>query len=205
MSMPLQAAVIYTDRTNFENQLSTSVIDGYDHTGYTAGDLDDSLAYDIHSDAHMNSILGETSYKTTGWMNMNLIVSQNVDAYYCSGCTGSFLLDFTSTSVGGDSGVYGVGFDISDHVGNYYAFVSFGDNSSMNYLVSEASIGFWGITSDLSISNIHFGLIEGGSTTNGTLAIDNLTIGAAAIPVPAAFWLFGSALIGLIGLAMRKA
>ena len=34
------------------------------------------------------------------------------------------------------------------------------------------------------------------------LAIDNVTV--SAVPVPAAVWLFGSGLVGLIGLARRK-
>lgn len=204
VSMPIQATTIYANRTNFESHLSTIVIDGYDHTGYTMGDQDDFLYLDRHSDAHMSSILGETRYTATGWTNVNLIVTQDVDALYCAGCNGSFLLDFTSTSVGDNSGVYGVGIDIFEHVGSYYAFVTFGDNSFENYLVSDELVGFWGVTSDLTIRSIHFGLINGDTTIDGAFAIDNLTIGASAIPVPAAIWLFGSGLIGLIGIARRK-
>jgi hypothetical protein len=33
---------------------------------------------------------------------------------------------------------------------------------------------------------------------------DNLNLGVAAIPVPAAVWLFGSGLLGLVGVARRK-
>ena len=35
-------------------------------------------------------------------------------------------------------------------------------------------------------------------------AEDEITSGAAAIPVPAALWLFGSGLLGLVGIARRK-
>jgi hypothetical protein len=34
---------------------------------------------------------------------------------------------------------------------------------------------------------------------------DDFTTGVSAVPVPAAFWLFGSGLLGLIGIAKRKA
>ena len=39
-----------------------------------------------------------------------------------------------------------------------------------------------------------------GPSLAATLGIDNIT----AVPVPAAFWLFGSGLLGLIGIARRK-
>ena len=36
------------------------------------------------------------------------------------------------------------------------------------------------------------------------LAIDNVTVSATVVPVPAAVWLFGSGLVGLVGIARRK-
>ena len=38
----------------------------------------------------------------------------------------------------------------------------------------------------------------------GTVFIDDVTLGVAAVPVPAAVWLFGSGLLGLIGVARKK-
>ena len=35
-------------------------------------------------------------------------------------------------------------------------------------------------------------------------AMDNLNVTVAPVPVPAAVWLFGSGLMGLIGVARRK-
>ncbi|MDO8706132.1 MAG: VPLPA-CTERM sorting domain-containing protein [Sulfuricaulis sp.] len=43
------------------------------------------------------------------------------------------------------------------------------------------------------------------SLSDESWAMDNLTVTAAPIPVPAAVWLFGSGLLGLIGIARRKA
>ena len=45
-------------------------------------------------------------------------------------------------------------------------------------------------------------LLVGNNLLSG--AIDNLGISTSAVPVPAAVWLFGSGLIGLIGVAKRK-
>ena len=41
---------------------------------------------------------------------------------------------------------------------------------------------FFGITSDLLISSIHLGLANGGTTQSGQFGMDNLTIGAQAVP-----------------------
>ena len=42
------------------------------------------------------------------------------------------------------------------------------------------------------------------STLEGNTAIDNVIVTTTVVPVPAAVWLFGSGLIGLIGFARRK-
>ncbi len=42
------------------------------------------------------------------------------------------------------------------------------------------------------------------SLSDESRAMDNLTITAAPVPVPAAAWLFGSGLLGLVGVARRK-
>jgi len=56
-----------------------------------------------------------------------------------------------------------------------------------------------GLTLSLSLTGIHsIRLTQNGST----IGFDNLTFNA--VPVPAAVWLFGSGLIGLIGIARRK-
>ncbi len=40
--------------------------------------------------------------------------------------------------------------------------------------------------------------------SNGYVVLDDLTFGTAAVPVPAALWLFGSGLLGLVAVARRK-
>ena len=40
--------------------------------------------------------------------------------------------------------------------------------------------------------------------SNSTVTYGNATITVSAVPVPAAVWLFGSGLIGLVGIARRK-
>jgi hypothetical protein len=44
----------------------------------------------------------------------------------------------------------------------------------------------------------------GNKTTSLGLAFDNFSPSTAAVPIPAAAWLFGSGLLGLAGMARRK-
>lgn len=204
------ATVIYGDRTLFMEQLSSSITDGYDAPGYSSGDIANINHDSYFSDAAMSAVLGETRYFDTGWGSNNLVADQNLDPYYCTGCNGSFLLDFTATSVGSGEGVYGVGLDVVENAneinGNLlvHAYVTYGDDTQQNILL-PASPAFWGITSDKLVRSIHIGESGGGGTTSLIFKMDDLTIGAAAaVPVPATMWLMVSGLIGLAGVVRKR-
>ena len=122
--------------------------------------------------------------------------------FYCAGCNGSFRLTFTSTSVGTASGVFGVGMDIisnSPSTSPYTAFVTFGDNSTQDFLLPGDGT-FWGITDSTLIKSIHIALSNNG-TQGGYFVIDNLTIGASAVPEPASGVLV---LAGIAGWVLKR-
>lgn len=184
-----QAYTLFSQRTTFQNALSNVIIDDYESPGYLNGDIVNSPGYlSIHTNDSMNSVFGETKYKTTtpfGQNGYNLIVGSGSSHQYCAGCNGSFWLDFTKTSIGNALGVFAVGFDITIDT-DYFAYVIFGDDSSQDISLASASYGFWGITSDKNIKSIHLGLPGGGSTFQGYIVIDNLTIGSVeSVPEPA--------------------
>ena len=108
----LAASTVFDNRVAFESTLANIVLDDYEDPRYQAGDLADVSYFDVHSNVSMNGIFGETSYMPTGWINNNVIGVLNGNHYYCAGCNGSYLLDFTGTSVGTTSGVFGVGLDV---------------------------------------------------------------------------------------------
>jgi hypothetical protein len=187
MMCPAEAGTtIYTDRPSFEASLGASVIDDYSNSGYTY----------LQSNAVMSSVLGETDYASTGFLPFEINIvdgpPQRPESYYCAGCNGSFILSFTTTSVGTPDGVFGVGFEFYNYNGLgsseplYDAFVTFGDGSQQNIPLPFAVLSFpfdtfFGITSDLSIKSIALGLPNGQATNLGSFGIDNLTIGK---PVP---------------------
>jgi hypothetical protein len=191
---PAEAATtisIYAERTSFEASLGASVFDDYSNPGYTF----------IQSNAAMSGVLGETDYSSTGFLpnEINMVYAPDtVDFIYCAGCNGSFILSFTTTSVGTLDGVFGVGFDFFNGESSsqlYNAFVTFGDGSQLNIPLPFVPISapldtFFGLTSSLSIKSIAFGLPFGQPTNQnqGTFGIDNLTIGR---PVPGPLPLLG--------------
>lgn len=185
----LQAApVYYSNSAVFQGQLGASVTDNYSNPGYSF----------LNSNAAMSAVLGETDYQSTGHSNINIVSSGR----YCAGCNGSFLMSFTTTSVGDANGVFGVGMDIVFNNG-YFAYITFGDNSVAN--VALAATGFWGVTATEEIKSIHFGLSGGAATTRSSFQVDNLTIGSQGqqVPEPASLGLLGIGLAGL-GFASRK-
>lgn len=189
------AQTFYNNRATFEAALTSMVKDGFDNEGYGQGDVVNQPTLDIHSDAHMSAVIGETDYNTTGFTNWNIIYNQPGDPRYCAGCNGSFRLIFTSTSQGDANGVFGVGFDVEAHSGSYVAYITYGDGGTENANVS-ASGQFWGVTTTRKINNIHFGLANGGRRTDGSFGIDDLTIGA---PEPTTL-----SLLALGGLALLR-
>lgn len=188
----------YDDRTTFESTLGTIITDDYSNALYQNGDKNNNLNVSVFSDSAMSAVIGETEYTTTGTPNYNLIINKTTDPKYCAGCAGSFLLQFTTTSVGNASGVFGVGFDITSNSQSfpYDAFVTFGDDSTMNIDLG-AGARFFGITADIGVKSIHLGLTDGGTTTSGGFAMDNLTIGSVPEPTILALLSLGFAGLGL--------
>ena len=192
------ASVISTDRASFTSGLSSYLNDDYENPNYRHGDRIDLSSLDAFSDTAMTHVLGETSYKTTGFANLNLMVG-TTNHHYCAGCNGSFLLDFSNTSLSQGNGISAIGFDFFKSSA-YFATVSYSNGSTDNFQLSSGD-GFWGITSTQVIKSIHFGLLNGQTTTSGYLEIDNLTLGQVRAPEPGTSALLG---VGLLGLALGR-
>ena len=206
LSQSLWAYELYSDRSAFLVDTSQIILDDYE-ARYPNG-----LSI---SDSAMSSVLGETEYVATGHPDGNSAVGKHPGVpgssnYYCAGCNGSFLLDFTSTSVGDATGVYGVGIDIRENREDfpYFVFVTFGNDATAQHLLPIAifqmvpnDLAFWGIASKQRIRSVHFGLEDGGVTTSGSFAIDNLVIAGQVAVAPAT----GSLPLMILGMGLLRA
>ena len=84
-----------------------------------------------------------------------------------------------------------------------------GSGNSLQFYIGTDIVGsipnsyggeFWGFISDIPFTSVK--VIGGSGTNQQHYSLDNMTY--SPVPVPAAVWLFGSGLIGLIGIARRK-
>lgn len=117
-----------------------------------------------------------------------------------------------STSFNFDPGVWGVGgtWDLSPGgAGTGISVTTTAGTFFIGEIVPNTN-GFWGFVIDETIESMN--LSEGSCINNDctqpgaveTYTLDNLHMATSPVPVPAAVWLFGSGLIGLVGIARRK-
>ena len=196
-------ATLLSDRTTFENMMATVITDDYSDTGYDFTMADDAFS----------AVLNETQYTSVNGSFIGNFTNAS-EQYYCAGCNGSFSLDFTSTSIGNDKGVYGVAFDYfygpvttNTPLVELFAFVTFGDGSSENFALSPVDLdaenwNFFGVVSDQLISSLHVGLQNGQPTEDASVGIDNLAIGAMAVSEPSS--VAGGVLVALSLLRLNR-
>lgn len=180
--------VTHATRAGFEAGLSNIVVDDFNSASYGF----------INTAATMKALsAGSIGYESTfhNAPDWNIVSA----GLLCWGCNGSGRVLLDDTTIGTADGVYGFGADLS-FINGWTAFVTFGDGSTANYALAN---GFFGITADELIKQVHFGLPNGDPTAN-VGALDNVTIGnrgTPAVPEPTALAL---ALLGFAGLRARR-
>lgn len=192
-SPAFSAVVTYANRTSFEAAILNDQTDTFNSSSYQV----------TNSAATMKSLsVASIGYESTGWEvpNWNIVVGGQL----CWGCNGSGRILLDDTTIGTSSGVFGFGVDIQFNR-DYDAFVTFGDNSTQNFDLGSGA-GFFALSSDLLIKTVHFGLTNGGTTTDSdsSVVLDNVTIGnEGTVPEPATYTLMLASL-GLLGFLSRN-
>ena len=128
----------------------------------------------------------------------NIFTGQNGRLQQFTGSGGG--TDFFSLSIGGSNGT------ISGNIGantinrftvNWRGAALFPDPSVLAQNLT---------TGDFSFKRITIRFSDGSTTTSTIDNASNIAFGGTSVvPVPAALWLFGSGLLGMIGIARRKA
>jgi len=140
-----------------------------------------------------------------------------------SDSTSSFNFDITNAYYGFDSNFETVEFQ----AGNNNSSLQLSDNGSassiFSYDAATNQVTYSGFYEDAAFnwisfsytgSNFTIDLTEiapnglagfvGTTSLNTAYTVDTLQINVSAVPVPAAVWLFGSGIIGLLGIARRR-
>ena len=197
---PAESVTIFDSRAAFTAVAGELLTDDYEDPGYA----------EFQDDASMNAVKGLTRYETTFFADFDEVIDVAGQHVYSGGFTsGSFRLDFTAESLGG-SGVRAVGFDYGNNLTSpYVAFVLFADGSSQNFVLSAAPFGlaqlphFFGLTSDVEITQIHIGLANGGATSDNIFALDDLSV-AKPVPEPGTLTLLGIGVATLVSARRRS-
>jgi hypothetical protein len=187
-----------------------------DFDDYQFGDLGYTSVHSRWTDAGFNA-LSPVQFHTTSitlgstakYMEYNDDWSVSNDWFYSGGSfeiSWGGLADSVSLDIASN---YGDDFNI--HGRQYHAWVTYGDGSNEDFLLPleenpRITTVPWEVVSDLGIRAIHFGDENGAIRPQGyyAIGIDNLVVdNITQTPIPAAFWLFGTALLGAAGLSRR--
>lgn len=178
-SLSAQAATVtYTDRTAFENALSSFTVDS----------LDGITQYYHSSDARLGySIASPSMYGCINHAGCGNNSSIGFDNSYLWHYTGDDVFTF-------DTAINGFGFDFNSPVG--YGPIS----PIVQGITAMTTSGFFGIISDEAFNTVTV------NQTSSYMLMDNVTFGGAdaSVPVPATLPMLLAALLGGASIARRS-
>lgn len=173
---------------------ATDVVDG--HTTFQPGDIEPGIAF-----------------STSGELRFRVLDGPSLGAPSKMVGTSTGSIDFTMVL---DPGVTAIGFDLLELGGtggdnmNIDVFGTAGLLTTTSVFLPSwssgvAGLAFVGLTSTDAITSVKVSHAFTGVTLAGVYGIDDVVFSTASpVPIPAAAWLFGTALIGLVGIGKRR-
>ena len=181
------ATTVYTDKTAWENALGSQFLT----EDFSDLELNTGVSFVSSESGHINPALGY-------YQDVLASTSQNSPM-----TTWSFTPEIIA---------YGGNWTLGGPGGSGNSLQVFIADSSLNVgsIPNSYSGEFWGFISDSSFTSVN--LIGGGGTNQQHYNLDDMVYSSVPfvppvgppIPIPAAVWLFGSGLLGLVGIARRK-
>jgi hypothetical protein len=174
----VQASIIYTADLSGPAESPPNASPG---TGFATVTYD-SIAHTLNVDVSFSDLLGTTTAAHIHCCTLNPL----------SGTAGvaTTTPTFPGFPLGVSSGTYNHLFDLTDTSSYNSSFVTANGGTATG---AEAALAA-GLADELAYFNIHTSAVPGGEI-RGFLT---------AVPIPAAAWLFGTGLLGLIGIVRRK-
>jgi hypothetical protein len=170
------ATLIYTDKTAWENALGGQFLT----EDFAGGQLNNSgVSYVSTSSGHINP--AQENY-------------QDVLAHE------SATEPMTTWSFSPEITAYGGDWTLGGPGGSGNSLQVYVDSDYVGYISNSYNGEFWGFISDTPFSSVE--LIGGSSSNQQHYSLDNMVF--SPVPVPAAVWLFGSGILGLVSIVRRK-
>ncbi len=195
----VNALSIYTDKSDWENALASSIISIEDFEDTT---LDEGLlSYTIY-DGTYSQLQSFNLVQPESNSQLNTQVFEEIAEQFNDGSLATTVWNFSSPI-----NSFGANWDLANPAGKGTGLAVKVDGQLINQTISSTYTGeFWGFISETQFQNVEIlnarninGLIDDSEIYH----MDNLTF-AAAVPVPAAQWLLGTGLLGLLGYSRRR-
>jgi hypothetical protein len=193
------ATITYTSETDFLSDAGTTILEDFESYSVAVQESPISTTYFTVS---TTPILGGTSsfLRIDGGDSSGLDPVNGEKTLVAGSSTNApFTLTFDLLSP-----TTSIGFWVTDFGDGFEGSLSFTNNIGDNHTIASSPLAngndlFFGLTNNSSTFT-SFSLVK--TTSADGIGIDRLFL--SQVPIPAAFYLFGSGLLGLIGIARKK-
>lgn len=180
---------------------ATDVFNGIETTQYEltwSGDLSVTYSYLLHAAPSFdNSGSVATLLLDFGTVTQNSVISPLGFSLFNLATSDRTALDLDAISLTGDTGA--LDSDLAE-----FSDLAQGGEQAFQATLDTAALGSYSEVYTLTLSDADIGAASSRSSWNLALTLQGEVIAASTVPLPDAVWLFGSGLLGLVGISRRK-